>query len=60
MKFNKELKTTKADKQTHGYGHLIIEDVINRLNGMVEYKESDGMFSVQLIIPIRNPVDNKK
>lgn len=50
---NEKMMTTKTDREMHGYGHIIIEEIVDHLNGMVQYTEKDGMFSVHLIIPIQ-------
>ena len=52
---NAELKTTKAQKQGHGYGHQIIGDIAAKYGGMVHYYEEDGMFGVQIVLPETNP-----
>lgn len=48
------LKTTKTDGDSHGLGHVIIEETVSRLGGMINYSESDGMFSVQIVLPEQN------
>ena len=49
---NKELKSTKAFGDLHGLGHQIVESTVQKYNGLVNYYEDDGMFGVQIVIPI--------
>ena len=51
---NRELRSTKPDRDSHGLGHVIVEEVVTRLGGMIDYSESGDMFSVQIILPM-NP-----
>lgn len=51
LQSNKELKTTKKSKDTHGYGTKIIAKIVSDYRGMVDYFEEFGMFGVQLILP---------
>ena len=53
---NGELISTKKDKNSHGLGHLIVEECVSRLDGMINYSESGNMFSVQIILPIGNGI----
>lgn len=50
---NKDLNSTKTADGTHGYGHIIINKIVQDYNGMVEYFEEDGMFGVQVILPMK-------
>ena len=50
---NGELISTKKDKNSHGLGHLIVEECVSRLDGMINYSESGNMFSVQIILPFK-------
>lgn len=54
LETNRELKSTKPDRDSHGLGHVIVEEVVTRLGGMIDYSESGDMFSVQIILPM-NP-----
>ncbi len=47
-----ELISSKPDAESHGLGHIIIEETVAKLGGMIEYSESDGMFTLQLILPV--------
>ncbi len=50
LKNNKELKSTKSGDR--GYGHRIVETVVKKYNGWIEYFETDeDMFGVQIILP---------
>ena len=50
LKDNKELKSTKTTG-SHGYGHLIVEQIVEKYHGIITYFEEDDMFGVQMIIP---------
>ena len=53
LKNNKELKSTKHSSEFHGLGHQIVESTVQKYNGLVNYYEDeDGMFGVQIVIPI--------
>ena len=47
---NGQLKTTKRG-YGHGYGNKIVDSVVRKYKGFVEYSESNGMFSAQIILP---------
>ncbi len=51
LQYNKELKTTKKS-HGHGYGSIIIADVVKKYNGLIQYFEEDKIFGIQIIIPI--------
>lgn len=51
LKSNGELKTTKLNKDAHGLGHVIVEETVTRLGGMIEYSEEGDKFIVQIILP---------
>ena len=48
---NGDLTTTKTDKDFHGLGHMIVEDIVQKYGGFTDYFESDGMFGIQLSFP---------
>lgn len=52
LKYNKELKSTKPHRDHHGLGHTIIESVVKKYNGFVDYFEDDDMFGVEVILPL--------
>ena len=49
---NKDLHSTKKVDGSHGYGHIIINKIVEDYHGMVDYYEEDGMFGVQVVLPI--------
>lgn len=49
---NKDLHSTKKVDGSHGYGHIIINKIVEDYHGMVDYFEEDGMFGVQVVLPI--------
>ena len=54
LETNKELRSTKKDSHEHGLGHQIVQTVANKYGGFVDYFENDGMFGVQIMLPMRN------
>lgn len=48
---NKELKSTKQEKTSHGLGTKIIAKIVSDYCGMVDYFEEFNMFGVQVILP---------
>ncbi len=48
---NKELKSTKKQDGSHGYGTSIIATIVNKYHGMIEYYEEFDMFGVQICLP---------
>lgn len=50
---NHELRSTKKDKESHGIGHVIVEEIVNKLGGIINYSETDDMFSVQIVFPVK-------
>ena len=48
---NQSLETTKEKKDQHGMGHLIVEEQVKKLDGMVEYYE-DEMFCAHVYLPM--------
>ena len=51
---NPELKTTKSDKKSHGYGVKSMKRIVELLNGMIEFYETDGCFCCHVALPIEN------
>ena len=52
---NPDLKTTKKDKQAHGYGVKSMKRIVSMMNGMIEFYESGGSFCCHVALPIVNP-----
>ena len=48
---NPSLETTKRKKEQHGMGHMIVEEQVKKLGGMVEYYE-DEMFCAHVYLPM--------
>ena len=51
LKTNPELRSTKNDTSSHGYGHKIVEKIVKDHRGMIDYFEEGDMFGVQIIFP---------
>ena len=47
---NSRLNTSKIG-YGHGYGNKIVDSVVKKYKGFIEYSESDGMFCAQIILP---------
>lgn len=58
FKTNRKLKTTKNNRETHGLGISIVEKIVKKYHGVVEYFEEFDMFGVQIILPIRQEKNN--
>ena len=54
LKKNRFLSTTKDNADEHGFGHKIVASVVESYDGMISYFEENGMFGVQIILPIKN------
>lgn len=61
LKTNKELKSTKPQGDSHGYGTSIVSKIVDKYNGLIEYYEEFDMFGVQICIPTRanNMIEGK-
>lgn len=51
LKDNPELRTTKRQKDIHGYGIKAVKDIVERHNGMMELFEQNQLFIVDIWIP---------
>ena len=51
LKTNPDLRSTKSDNSSHGYGHKIVEKIVKDHRGMIDYFEEGDMFGVQIILP---------
>ena len=47
----KELKTTKDDKQNHGYGIKNVQSTVNEYGGEISISIRDELFCVSITIP---------
>ena len=47
---NSLLKTTKKDKENHGYGIQIIKDIAEKYDGRCDFYEAENMFCCQVIM----------
>ena len=47
-----KLKTTKKDKENHGFGMKSIEAVVEKYNGILHYEYNDGKFILNIMLPI--------
>lgn len=51
LKYNPDMKSTKNDSASHGFGHKIVEKIVKDHRGMIDYFEEGDMFGVQIILP---------
>lgn len=51
LKNNSGFISTKKDSNKHGLGHQIIESMVKKYSGFVDYFEEDGLFGVEVAIP---------
>ena len=49
---NSNLDTKKANKENHGLGLKIVEEIVENMHGMWEIYEEDDMFCVHIYLPI--------
>ena len=49
---NGSLRSTKSDSASHGLGHVIVEDTVAKLGGIIDYTESGDMFAVEIVLPV--------
>ena len=57
---NKALRSTKNNTMQHGYGLLIIEKIVYKYKGLVDYFEEDNMFGIQVLLPEPEPKETEK
>lgn len=50
---NRELKTTKKNKNRHGFGIENIKQAVYRHNGILNFDEENGYFICDILIPIQ-------
>jgi len=51
LQTNKDLKSTKSNKDAHGFGTKIIAKIVSDYGGMVDYFEEFNMFGIQVVLP---------
>lgn len=51
LETNPDLRSTKAESDTHGYGVKQIMTITEKYNGMVDIYEDNGMFCISIMIP---------
>lgn len=54
LKSNPRLHTTKSDKAMHGIGTKSLEKTVKKYKGEVHFTEKDGLFCVDIVLPIPN------
>lgn len=47
---NNGLKTTKKDKNNHGYGLSIVKNVVNQYHGHIELESTENIFHVNVLL----------
>lgn len=57
---NKHLKTTKQDTYTHGYGIASVRRVVEKYNGVVQFKDNGTTFEVSVMMYGIGAVENEK
>lgn len=56
---NPELKTSKADKETHGKGIEILKSIVAKYNGELKYYEKDGYFYAAAVLRLLTTPENR-
>jgi sensor histidine kinase regulating citrate/malate metabolism len=46
-----KLRTTKKDKENHGFGIKSIKQVVEKYDGMLNYEYQDGQFILNIMLP---------
>ncbi len=46
---NPNLKTTKKDKEHHGWGIKSVQGIVKKYNGVLHYKDEDGWFVCEIL-----------
>ena len=46
------MKTEKANKKLHGWGLRSVTDLVSKRNGLIDFYEKEGMFYVDILLPI--------
>lgn len=54
---NPDLRTTKADKNAHGFGTKIVSQAVERCDGILNYSMEDGFFTVKVMLPLTHHRD---
>lgn len=57
---NADLKTTKLQKEFHGYGLRSVRQIAQNNNGFVDISEQDDIFSVHLLVAISEFLNNRQ
>jgi regulator of RNase E activity RraB len=62
LKTNKELRSTKKNHDDHGLGHQIVETILKKYDGWVDYFETEDMFGVQIMLsmPRQNMISKNR
>ena len=50
LKNNPGLKTTKADKKSHGIGTRVIKKIVEKYDGAIDYSMNEGYFVVSILL----------
>lgn len=51
LEHNPELNTSKAEKESHGFGIQRVKEIVSQYEGMYDFYEEDGFFCVNVFIP---------
>lgn len=52
LESNKNLETTKSDKEMHGIGIKNIKSIVNKYNGMLDFSENNNEFCCHIMLDI--------
>ena len=52
---NPDLRTTKEDKGSHGFGVKIVSQAVERCDGILRYSVEEGFFTVKVMLPLARP-----
>ena len=49
----------RSERQGHGYGCRSIQTIAQRRGGLCQFRAEDGVFSVQLMLPVKEDIAEK-
>lgn len=52
LKVNPQLKTTKTDEESHGYGIRVVQKTLREHNGMIQFKMENDHFVAEFLLPL--------
>lgn len=57
IEVNPQLKTTKPEKDIHGYGVKSMKNIVKAAGGLIDFYEENSCFCVHIALPINDQID---